>query len=360
MFIGRRKKYEDKDGELTLLSWLKGMGFNMLSSGFGMLPFGTEALELGETATDKILKQLGKDPVFDSKWYGIDVSVVETINDTADAALNGIVKSIGMIQSAANSEKTVTGADWESYARSMYSSFTSFAQLLGLPIDNVRKLGTGIATTIFTVAEGKYVGGYKALRITSDPTKYASDYYDLLFSAFEQEPEAYEEVYGMMLENGAFSAEKIRNAMETRMKKAQGVASVKDLDSRYLPPTEQAKYDRALASVQSDRIWDTATPDQRAKTEDILYALYSGGKDGDAIREKIDGGKSVGLSETEYVLFRLALGIADQPTESGKYGTYTNDEVEEAIRMVSGLSNDERSYLWQTQGKNSKSDPWAK
>ena len=55
----------------------------------------------------------------------------------------------------------------------------------------------------------------------------------------------------------------------------------------------------------------------------------------------------------------LALSMADKPTESGKMGSYTNDEVAEAIRMVPGLTDEERSYLWTAQGKNEKSNPWG-
>jgi hypothetical protein len=49
--------------------------------------------------------------------------------------------------------------------------------------------------------------------------------------------------------------------------------------------------------------------------------------------------------------------MADKPTDSGKYGTYTNDEVEAAIKML-GLSRKESSWLWEAQGKNAKSNPF--
>ena len=77
------------------------------------------------------------------------------------------------------------------------------------------------------------------------------------------------------------------------------------------------------------------------------------------MQEKIDGGSAYGISETDYLLYLLALEVKDKPTESGKYGSYTNDEVAEAIRMLDGLSNDAKGYLWTSQGKNEKSNPWG-
>lgn len=59
------------------------------------------------------------------------------------------------------------------------------------------------------------------------------------------------------------------------------------------------------------------------------------------------------------MLYLLALSMADEPTESGKLGTYTNDEVEDAINMLTGLSDEEKSYLWTAQGKSEKSNPWG-
>lgn len=73
---------------------------------------------------------------------------------------------------------------------------------------------------------------------------------------------------------------------------------------------------------------------------------------------KAQGGAPVGLSETEYILYRLARERADKPSEKGNLGSYTNAEIEAAINMVAGLSRREKSYLWTAQGMNEKSNPF--
>ena len=50
--------------------------------------------------------------------------------------------------------------------------------------------------------------------------------------------------------------------------------------------------------------------------------------------------------------------MCDEPSESGKYGSYTNDEVEAAIEML-GLDDEASGYLWLAQGKSEKSNPWG-
>ena len=52
----------------------------------------------------------------------------------------------------------------------------------------------------------------------------------------------------------------------------------------------------------------------------------------------------------------------DQPTESGKLGTYTQDEAEAAIRELSGISNADRAILWQSMNKSWKeaNNPWRR
>lgn len=363
LFRSRDEKYRDKDGDYTVISWMKGMGFNMLTNGFGMFPFGTEVLEALEALTDKILKTLDEDPIFDATYYGVDVSVVETINNTVEDSINSIVQTVATVQAAASSDEKV---NWESYARTMYDTIVDYAQLTGIPIDNVRKTAVAIAQQTLKATNGKYVGGYYALRLTSDPTKYSGDYYDLLYKAYSSDKEAYEEVYRLMIESGSFTEDKIKSGMEKRMKDAAGVTKVSELESRFLAPDQQDSYDKGVSALQRSDLWRGATDDAQDAALELLYGLVSGSNSTapKSAREKIEGGKDVGIDQTEFLLYKLALSMADEPTESGTLGTYTNDEVEEAIRMLSGLTNQERAYLWDAQKlkkdrSNAKSNPWA-
>lgn len=355
-FRGKDDKYKDEDDEYSIGAWLKAMGFNMLTNGFGMFPFGSEVLEAAETLTDKIATTLGKDPVFDATYYGVDVSVVDTVNNTVNDSINGIVQTIATIQTAAEDDKKV---NWESYARTMYKAIVDYAQLAGVPIDNVRKTAVAVAQQAFKAANGKYVGGYYALRLTSDPAKYSGDYYDLLYKAYKKDKKSYEEVYRLMVDDGLFSYNKIKTAMEDRMKDEQKVANVRFLSQRYYSPEQQKQYDAVMSEVQSSPIWKKASEEQRRSLNDNANTLISGnGTDAENMRKKILEGKKYGLTEGEYLLYELALKMVDQPSENGNYGSYTNDEVEGAIRMLQGLSDKERSYLWSTKRDSDKNNPW--
>lgn len=55
-----------------------------------------------------------------------------------------------------------------------------------------------------------------------------------------------------------------------------------------------------------------------------------------------------GIDGNTYIDFLDALAEADRPTESGKFGTYTQDEAYEAINGLTGLSRQEKAILWQS------------
>ena len=55
-----------------------------------------------------------------------------------------------------------------------------------------------------------------------------------------------------------------------------------------------------------------------------------------------------GISGEEYLRFIDALSAVDEPTKSGKYGTFTQEEAEKAVGRLSGLSKKEKAVLWQS------------
>lgn len=92
--------------------------------------------------------------------------------------------------------------------------------------------------------------------------------------------------------------------------------------------------------------------------EKFIQYRGDGGKTG---VEKIIDAKNAGIEEDTYFEFLDMLKAVDQPTESGKYGSYTQAEAAEAIRNMPGLSNAERAYLWQSVNKSWKANknPWG-
>jgi hypothetical protein len=203
---------------------------------------------------------------------------------------------------------------------------------------------------------------YAYVKASGKFDKTTSDqYYDVLIDAYKNEKSTYYAIYNDMLKSGA-TEKQIRNAFENRWKKEQNVGSVDDLKTRWFAPDEEKIYNKVSAEVKKSDVWKEASSKYRGKTLERLYTLAverdTEESDGSEMQAKIDGGKKYGLTESEYMLFLMARDMVDKPSEkSGKLGSYTNDEVEAAIRMLK-LSREESSYLWRAAGKNPNSDPW--
>lgn len=339
---GKKDKYADEDGNLTAGSVLAAVGKDMVGGALSGIPFGSDAWEL---ASSKL---------FGDKYYGLDAVTVTAIQDTLEA-MNSLTDQLGRIGKAA-----LTGGEinWNSERLKLDTELDSFSKAVGVPYENVLNLGKVVVRQTVVRSLGQNVGEYAYLKLTTDPEKYPSDYYDVLYKAMDDNQEDYEKIYQDMLDFG-FEEDKIRNAIEKRMKEDQGVKNASDLDHRYLSPTQEESWNGVYEGLSGSSLWGSATEAQRDAVEDKLYNVVTQNSAGEKLREKIDGGAAYGLDETEYMLYLLALSMADKPTESGKMGSYTNDEVAEAIRMVPGLTDEERSYLWTAQGKNEKSNPWG-
>ena len=343
MFRGRKDKYEDEDGEVSLESTLKALGKDMMGGAVAGVPFGSDAWELLSSK------------LFGDKYYGMDAVTITAISDTI-SSLSGASELIGeTVQSMADGEEI----NWNQVRLKMDNYADDISKALGVPYENIANLINATYRQVCIRANGEYVGEYQALKLTTDPEKYSGDYYDILFKALQNDRAAYEAIYEDMIGSGDFTTEKVKKAMEKRMKAAQGVKSADELERRYLTPEQERVYDGILEQVSGSQVWRSAGADQRDRLEDSLYDLAVLNKAGEKLQEKIDGGAAFGLNEADYLLYQLALSMVDRPTESGKTGTYTNDEVEEAIRMLTGLSDDARGYLWEAQGKSEKSNPWG-
>lgn len=172
---------------------------------------------------------------------------------------------------------------------------------------------------------------------------------DILYKAYVQGSESYERIYNDMMKNG-LDPEGVADRMEENMMKAQGVTKTDDLEHRYLAPDPQRDFDAQMQALQSNRLWDKATEEQRKDLETDVYDLIVQNKPGEKLREDIDEGADYGLSETEYLLYNLALSMVDQPNGSGKLGgSPTLSEKAAAIEEVGTLSDGDIAYLWDTE-----------
>lgn len=77
MFRGKREKYEDEDGEMTVLSVLKALGKDMAGGHLSSVPFGSDAWELLSSK------------LFGDQYYGMDAVTITALADTVNS-LNGM------------------------------------------------------------------------------------------------------------------------------------------------------------------------------------------------------------------------------------------------------------------------------
>ena len=344
LFRGKTSKYEDEDtGEITTASFLSAFSKDMAGGLLSTVPFWSDTWEYLSSK------------MFGDTYYGMDVTTVSAIIDTIQS-LDGLTDLVGGIFQSATSGQEV---NWNSVRLKLDGYLDDLSKAAGVPYENVANLFNAAYRQACIATMGKFMGEYAALKMTTDPEKYRADYYDLLYKALQGDRKAYEAIYGDMVGTGTFEEEKVRSAMEKRMKDDQGVASAEELTQRYLSPEQEKVYDGVMKKVTGSSVWRSATPEQREKAEDILYDIAVGNKAGEKLRETIDDGSAYGIDDADYLLFRLALSVVDQPTQSGKMGSYTNEEVEEAIGMLAGLSDDAKSFFWTSQGKSEKSNPWG-
>ena len=222
-FRGKRKKYEDEEGELTLLSWMKAMGLNMLQNGAGMLPFGGELLELLETAVDKISTGLGGEAVFDATYYGMGDSVVDTVNSFGEGVLDALSTCAQLMGS--------DDPNWENAGRKLLRDSGKITQVLGIPVNNVKNMVEAVAVNLFKLGRRGDVGRYYALRITTDPASDRKSYYDLLYHALKTETESYDEILALMERDGSFKADEIPKQMKSRMKEDYAAGRITETEA---------------------------------------------------------------------------------------------------------------------------------
>lgn len=343
-FRGKTSKYEDEDtGDVTAASFSAAFSKDMASGLLSTVPFGSDAWE----AISNMM--------FGDTYYGMDVTTVTVISDSYQAlqSLSDLVT--GIFQSVASGEDV----NWNSARLKLDGYLDDISKAVGVPYENITNLFNAAYRQASIASMGEYRGEYAALKLTADLDKHSADYYDVLYRALQGDRAAYETIYEDMVGSGMFSEEKVKNAMESRMKKEQGVTKSSDLEQRYLTPEQEKVYGKVLGEITGSDVWRSASQEQRGKLEDSLYDLSVVNTAGAKLQEKIDAGAAYGIDEADYLLFRLALSVVDQPTESGKMGSYTNEEVEEAIGMLTGLSDEAKSFLWFSQGKSDKSNPWG-
>lgn len=338
LFRGKKDKYEDEEGEMSVESLLKAMGKDMVSGLFAEVPFGADAWEL-------LSSQMFGDP-----YYGMDAVTVTALTDTLQS-FSGLSELVGrLVKNAAAGEEI----GWNAARLELDGYLDDISKAVGVPYENIMNLFNAVYRQVSVKISGKYLGEYQALKLTEDPEKHSADYYNVLYAAYRGDAGAYEEIYADMVQSGSFPEEKIKSAMEKRMKNDQGVESVQDLESRYLSPEQKEQYDKVERAISGTQVYRRASEEQRERAEDRLYGYVTGEK---ALTEKLEELDKAGITPEEYLLYKLACEVV---SEDGNDST-SQAEAEAAIKLLTGLTSRERAALWQSTNKGwkSESNPWG-
>ena len=245
--------------------------------------------------------------------------------------------------SVKNMYKSITGEGKYTIAESSASLVADVARLFGLPVANIKRDVKSIATT-FAIESDNYLLQYRMEKAMLD-INYSynrKNFTDILYNAYVNDREAYEFIYNDLLKNG-YDAKTIQDGMETRMKKAEDTTKVSELSKRFMSPEAEAKYDKSLKTIQSSKVWKSASAEQRKEAEADLYSFLT--SDTDSMEEMRTEARAYGVDETEYTLWQLAIEMADQPKGQKGNGTYDYKEKAEAINSLN-LGDKEIAYFF--------------
>lgn len=159
-----------------------------------------------------------KDVISLLQGYDVARMDMESVAKTITAAQN-------FIKAFRGGKQTVHGA--------MLNLLLEASRMLGIPLSNLKRDIWSIAK-LGADSTNNYLLQYNMEKFWSN-VEYSGNrkvFMDILYKAYEAGASEWQTIYDDLLDSGV-SEETIKNAVESRMKKAQGVKSVKDLDERF-------------------------------------------------------------------------------------------------------------------------------
>lgn len=268
---GKKKRYEDEDGEITWASLLAQFSRDMASSVAGMALGGSELF----SAADSLL--LG------GQWYDIDVGGVSSFNDmmTMGKSLQSALDSL--TDALADPDEEISPAKWQRLALSGWKFGKAVLEKgCGIPAGNAETDLLAVVSPVLRKAFGEYTGAFYRLLVTKDADKDSGAYIDLLYQAYKAESPEYESLHELV--NGlGIDDEKIASAIERREGAGGILKSL--LKARRGGDTEAAEdFRRQLldGGLKTEReIRDSEhSADQAAATE-LVEAAYLARRDGE-------------------------------------------------------------------------------
>ena len=363
---------------------------------------------LGDTFNPLTFVPFAKDALSIFQGYDVKRMDTEAISKTYKAA--------------ENMYKAIMGTGKYTIAEATATLFAEVGRLYGIPVANVKRdIKSAVMTFAIQTDNYLMQYRMEKAMLDINYSGNSKNFMDILYNAYINDKEAYEFIYNDLLKSG-YEADKIQNNMETRLKKAEGVEKTSELSKRYMTPENEKKYDNSLKRVQTSQTWKSANAEQRKNAEADLYSFLTStgeamenvraeardlgideteytlwqlakdmantdGKDGLSAKEKAAAIQKMDLdSNTEWDLYLFnvkeneakgaryardkgvdantyadfieTLYKVDKPTKSGTYGTFTQDEATAAVKMLEGLSQKEKSALWQSVNTTRKKNPF--
>lgn len=331
LFRGKTAEYEDDDeDEITAKSFTTGFMKSMISGMMGSVPLGAELAEG--------LSSL----IFGDRYYAPEDMALQAMSDFVSAAK----KMVSLIGGLAEGEKP----SQQSVIMTVRKFTEKTSALFGVPEANVLNFIGAVYYQVVKAARGKYIGRYYQLATTTDFSSNSAAYYDVLYNAMVNDEESYKYIYKQL--TGYIKAEpaKIASAMEKRMKEAQGVESVTDLESRYMAPDAQGKYEEYMGTAESSGAWQNLSDEEQKKVKDVVYNIVTMNSSGVTLLDKIHESE---LSIEQYIEYKIRLYEADKD----KNGSTNQDEFIDAMSRMD-LTKAEKSRLWTSNGWKDKNNPY--
>lgn len=291
---------------------------------------------MGSAAADAA-NPLNYMPVLKDVWSlvrGYDVSRMDM----------GVAESI--IGSGLQLIKAMSGYGKQTVGMAVTQFIADAARVFKIPASNLLRDVRSLVN-VAVGASDSYVLRYHVDRAQYNPANASNSaiYLDNLYKAYKDNKEEYNIIYNKLIKDG-MAADTIRKGMEYRQKKDEGVTKVGELkQQRYLAPEQEAQFNSKLKPVKQSSVWKKADSEQRKYAEGLLYEIVSMTGSYKDYKRVIEGGSGIGITEEEWLQYKLGLRVVDQENDSRKYGTYTSKEKDAALDLIPGLEREERDYL---------------
>ena len=308
LFRGKDDKYRDEEtGKITVASYLKKLGLDMLGSLSGQTFGGSELFDLIQS---KITGEhyFGFTSVTDSQIK----NMLNSIGDLATLVGNGL----DLAKDQFRDEKQVDVT--EDILKQADKTFTEASKFAGVPYENIRNLTEAVYRWGAISAEGnKILGEYDALKMNFAKD---SDKKKLLLEAYKTDESTYETLRKRMEDDGikldTFESDYINEYKKSHKSEDQ-----------------QKKYDEGMKQIEASPVWEQASDKKKKEMTNLLNKVYSDVDDKTTqdFMKVINEGKKYGLTEEEYILYKVAKTLV----EDGKADT--SDEKEQALAMLKDL-----------------------